>query len=387
MNCTTCRYELSQCLDGRLPSGRRTEVLNHAESCATCGSFWLELQAAQKLTLSLRQAEVGSNFREQLWERINAGEGTPNAVFHEQVPLLSKMRYALTGAAAAAALLVGISYLHTDGDNPPPPTTTNNIASINGQQQDIESNSGNQAPPGGEVAPQADLASHGTLEPLLLRDAPSWFVPMSYESVARETSRQFEDRYTTAARGLRNLNNPAVSPTAAINEILTSAHEMRAFGQLLLDLREHQALFFEEEEVGFRLRTAVDQLDQVKRIDAPTPQVVDALIRPILNDHRLSKISTTYLLKPRQQKEQQDHLMVLNALRPEVFSKLFYYRVAQSAPNQLQVQPGATFWLSNDCQTLLVAPRSMVRDNFMRIQLQTVQTPHTRPTVPPHQPK
>ena len=89
MNCSTCRYELSQCLDGRLPSGRRTLVLQHAESCSECGAFWTELQAAQQLTLQLHQPRVSPGFRDQLWERIRAGEGTPEAVFHEPVPLLT----------------------------------------------------------------------------------------------------------------------------------------------------------------------------------------------------------------------------------------------------------------------------------------------------------
>ena len=119
MNCNTCRYELSQCLDGRLPSGRRAVVLAHAEQCEPCGAFWKELQAAQDLTLSLQQAEVGSDFREGLWERIHAGEGTPDAVFHEPVPTWTKVRYALTGAAAAAAVLIGASFLQPAAPSAP----------------------------------------------------------------------------------------------------------------------------------------------------------------------------------------------------------------------------------------------------------------------------
>ena len=111
MNCNTCRYELSQCLDGRLPSGRRATVLAHAEACAPCGQFWEELQSAQRLTLSLRPTQVGGDFREGLWERIQAGEGTPDAVFQEPIPVATKVRYTLSGAAAAAALLIGVTLL------------------------------------------------------------------------------------------------------------------------------------------------------------------------------------------------------------------------------------------------------------------------------------
>src|SRR5262245_52243425 len=110
MNCTTCRYELSQCLDGRLPSGRRTIVLQHASQCEGCGTFWAELQAAQRLTLRLQRPRVSESFRESLWARVQAGEGTPDAVFREPVPLLAKLRYALTGAAAAAAALLCVTW-------------------------------------------------------------------------------------------------------------------------------------------------------------------------------------------------------------------------------------------------------------------------------------
>src|SRR5688572_23870014 len=118
MNCTTCRFELSQCLDGRLPSGRRAIVMQHASECTDCGTFWAELQAAQRLTLQLRRPRVGPDFREALWVRIQAGEGTPDAVFHEPVPLVVKLRYALTGAAAAAAALLCAMWLAPEDDRP-----------------------------------------------------------------------------------------------------------------------------------------------------------------------------------------------------------------------------------------------------------------------------
>src|SRR5688572_9620068 len=111
MNCSTCRYELSQCLDGRLPSGRRSLVMQHVEQCRDCSDFWNELQAAQQLILQLPREHVGSGFRDQLFERIRAGEGTPDAVFREPVPLWAKVRYAFTGAAAAAVLLAAALWL------------------------------------------------------------------------------------------------------------------------------------------------------------------------------------------------------------------------------------------------------------------------------------
>src|SRR5262245_17400688 len=111
MNCSTCQYELSQCLDGRLASGRRALVMDHVAACAECGEFWRELQAAQALVLRLTRPRVDGDFRERLFERIETGEGTPPAVFQEQVPLATKIRYTLTGAAAAAAVLIAATLL------------------------------------------------------------------------------------------------------------------------------------------------------------------------------------------------------------------------------------------------------------------------------------
>ncbi len=387
MNCTTCRYELSQCLDGRLPSGRRSEVINHAESCATCGTFWLELQAAQQLTLTLHQQEVDNGFREQLWERIHAGEGTPSAVFQEDVPLWSKLRYAFTGAAAAAALLIGVSYLHdTSGDLATPTTanvanrdaTNRNVTNRNFTNRDERSLIGNRQDGGGAGTELAANTSHGTLEPRRLpnlSNQPSWLKPLSYEVVAIETSRQFEDRYMTAARGIRNMRNPEFDHSMAIKEVLDSANEMRDFGHLLLDLREHQALFFMDAEVGFELRSAVKRLDQVAGFEAPTAQTIEAIVAPILSDHRLANISSAITFKPRNQHEEYNHLMVLNTQRPGVFAKLFLIvGDPQQGHNRLQrIHPGTAFLLGNDCGSSWVAPRSEVNANFMRIQIEWTQ--------------
>jgi len=87
MNCNAYRHELSQCLDGRLPAGRRSAVLQHACECGECGAFWADLQKAQQLTRRLQPTRVGADFRESLFARIESGEGTPEAVFHEPVPV------------------------------------------------------------------------------------------------------------------------------------------------------------------------------------------------------------------------------------------------------------------------------------------------------------
>jgi hypothetical protein len=106
MSCTRFQYELSQNLDGRLPSGRREALLEHLAECAACTALSDDLQRAQDLALSLPAQRVADGFRTGLWDRIRAGEGTPEAVFQEAVSLWTKARYVASGAAAAAVLLL-----------------------------------------------------------------------------------------------------------------------------------------------------------------------------------------------------------------------------------------------------------------------------------------
>ena len=103
--------ELSLHLDGRLPSGRRERLLDQLDSDLQAAGLLDEMERAQTLARSLPEVQVSSGFTEGLWQRIRAGEGTPEAVFREPLPWLVKARYLLTGAAAAAAVLVGASFL------------------------------------------------------------------------------------------------------------------------------------------------------------------------------------------------------------------------------------------------------------------------------------
>jgi hypothetical protein len=81
----------------------------HLTGCDSCQELWSELQKAQELALSLPSESVSHDFRDSLFERIRAGEGTPEAIFNEPVPKLVKLRYLATGAAAAAVLLFGMN--------------------------------------------------------------------------------------------------------------------------------------------------------------------------------------------------------------------------------------------------------------------------------------
>lgn len=363
MNCTTCRYELSQCLDGRLPSGRRTEVMNHAESCATCGSFWLELQAAQELSLSLQQAEISPNFRKGLWDRINAGEGTPSAVFQEQVPLWSKVRYTLSGAAAAAALLIGVTLLMKD--EAVTPTTTDLAANNNGDYSNGDSSNG-WAPnePLTTEPMTADLAStggFGSFEPRRqLRLPPEMEVArrLSTEVLAVETAHQLEERLASAALGMRMMNNPASNRASAIALVINSAHEMRDFIEVLIDLRDRQGLTFTDAGIDADLQFAVTMLENVGAMEAPRELTVEKFIEPVLTrSGRLANVSRSIRTKPTTNIHiERSYLLRINTMRPEVFRKLF--RVVEM-PNQMR--QGTVFLLQDDCGMGWVAPMSEIK--------------------------
>ncbi|MBK8976258.1 MAG: hypothetical protein IPM29_10040 [Planctomycetes bacterium] len=103
--------EMSLNLDGRLSSTRREQLLQHIEQDDEAARLWDEMERAQQLALSLPEQQVGPTFTETLWQRIRAGEGTPEAVFRDPVSPWTKARYLLTGAAAAAAVLIAVQAL------------------------------------------------------------------------------------------------------------------------------------------------------------------------------------------------------------------------------------------------------------------------------------
>ena len=97
--------ELSLHLDGRLPAARRDALVERLFEDDDTARLQAEMERAQELALSLPRERVGAAFSETLWQRIRAGEGTPEAVFREPVSTATKLRYVAAGAVAAAALM------------------------------------------------------------------------------------------------------------------------------------------------------------------------------------------------------------------------------------------------------------------------------------------
>jgi len=386
MNCTTCRYELSQCLDGRLPSGRRTVVMQHAETCEACGQFWAELQAAQRLTLQLQQPRVSPGFREELWERIRAGEGTPEAVFREQVPTLTKLRYALTGAAVAAGVLLAASLLRGEPQAPTGvqgqiaqgpadqaesgatnPGPANQVADAGNRLQPRSTAPRGAASAGAQVAGFAGNDFHDN--PLLASSQR-----LTPTLVAVETAKQIEQRYEAVNYALRRAeSNPADAP-AAIREAWQKADEFQGLGEVLLDLRNRQRLSFRDQEVDSDLRFAVNMLRRGRQ-GLRDETTVRTVVGEALRSDRLGSLSRTIYVAPSvDPREDMDVLVHLNTQRPEVFRQLFFVLPSPSA-DELHLLVGETvFLMADDCGASWVAPRSEVTErealNILRQQLQ-----------------
>lgn len=395
MNCSTCRYELSQCLDGRLPSGRRTAVLQHAEDCSACGAFWNELQAAQDLTLSLRSIEVGSDFRDGLWERIRAGEGTPAAVFEEPVSTATKLRYTLSGAAAAAVLLLGLTYvrdLPTGGSDDLGSRDVEVVADVAGSAApDHGGRTGRTNIVAGDVAtggaleprtnargrggsaaehdgrlqprrPDAQLAStFGGATPIL---SPK---PLTLQVLARETALQIENSYEEAALGMRMFRDPMHDRATVAEKVLVSAREIHDFGELLLDLRERKRVSFADSEVDADLQIAVGILGQATESGTQDVQqklhLVERVVAKALERRSLASLSGAVNVPVHTDLQEIEELRRLNTTRPEVFPKLFFVVGDTSISEQTLIYSDFAFTIHDACGPSWVVVRSELHEN------------------------
>jgi hypothetical protein len=361
MNCSTCRYELSQCLDGRLPSGRRTLVMQHVAECQACAGFWSELQAAQQLILQLPTQRVGDTFREQLWERVRAGEGTPDAVFREPIPLASKLRYATTGAAAAAIVLATAMWWHrTRG------SAANDIVTF--------------APSGDAVALAPRDATHDPLPPVDTSPLLNAARPLTADLVAVEAAKQLQQHYQLTSAAIRELD--ASDPSApqhafAVQRVFDNAVDLRHLCELLIELRDRDRLSFRDSQVDVDLRVAAANLDD-QRLQVRTLDTVRNVVAPtVLSTSRLGGIVRTILVTPTMNPgEEADVVFRLATQRPEVIEKLFIvFRPGDpgAPPGELRIGSGLS-WLFDECGPGLVAPLSEIDAANGRLWLQRAGT-------------
>lgn len=354
MNCNTCRFELSQCLDGRLPSGRRATVLQHVDDCAPCAEYWAEMQAAQQLVLRLPSHRVGGDFRDRLWARIQAGEGTPDAVFREPVSLLTKARYALTGAAAAAAVLLAALWLRDEGN----PTVETPIAQVDlGTPPDLGGGDPNANRLERRIAP-----SPATIE---LTGAPTFVSaaqPLTSDLVAVEAAKQFQQRFLDANQAIQRLTlEPADG--AALRRAFESADELRGYGHVLLTLRDRDRLSFRDVDVDADLRVAVNMLD-ARRLQKRNVDTVRSVVAPALASKHLGNLVRTLRVQPSiDPSEETEVLWRLNLMQPEAFERMFF---VMGDPNEVCESFGLprrpeVFLFEGQCGPQWVAPRSAVQ--------------------------
>ena len=375
MNCRTCQYELSQSLDGRLASGRRTVVMQHVAGCAACAAFSDELQRAQALVLQLPRLSVGSDFRERLFERIESGEGTPEAVFRETVPLATKLRYVLTGAAAAAAVLVGARLLR----EPSSQGSTDSHLARGGIPEAAAVVRGSAA---GSPAERGMMRQPGNLgQPGLVAHTPNFdpdttalfasVSPMTLDLVAREAAERFQQNLQTA-----NLYAPRVARTPRTPEasvLRSSAEEMQHLGQLLLDLQDHQQVEF---SIGIdrALRHTVSELsstfeegersdiDRVAKVVISVRSSLDALP----NEMRIVQRGNF------SERDGNELLMRLFQSRADALQQLFLFLPNDCDTQWTLMDPTqrhGVFAFHNDCGTNWVVPRRLAEQNGSRLRV------------------
>lgn len=334
MNCRTCKRYISECLDGRLPSGRRKAVMGHLLHCASCAEHRVGLQRAQDLVLQLPRHRVGPGFREQLFQRIDAGEGTPSAVFHEPIPLARKVRYVLSGAAAAAAVLAVATLVRRDAARSEP--AHERIAAIVGGEQPRhagqdagqDGGAGASEPRTGPRTdpvrdPQAGLQSrqvdhavrpvahepvahepvaHGwewRLDPIEDNVIFGATRPVTPEVVAMEAARQIQRRYDWTRRATQDLEaSHADSYPAAV--VCEQAREIVPCGEVLLDLWNEEVIRFDDPEVGLELRFVVNRLRaERERLRMRDLDTVRTVVAPALHGARqLAQIERQIWVQP-----------------------------------------------------------------------------------------
>ncbi|GAB4150937.1 MAG: hypothetical protein Fur0037_19630 [Planctomycetota bacterium] len=362
MNCRTCRFELSQLLDGRLASGRRTKVLDHVASCPSCAGFQDELQQAQRLALRLPCSRVSGSFREELFERIRSGEGTPEAVFREPIPAATKIRYALTGAAAAAAVLVAASLLR--------PSHSEGAAPVVVSEEKSREKGGPDANAGDRLAAARDdqSARTGGLRPRERDERPSTpasfagfqsIAPATPGVVATQAAVQFETSLNVANRSVqRFVQNPELK---VAHELCKNALELRQIGSLLLDLRNRNHLSFSDEDVDRELSDLVSSLDEHSILHEESDRAARRVVMPVLlRTANLRRLPESMLVRPALSPSTEvQWVSRLFAERREILSRMFEMVLPEPDLDALDfsVRPGTAFAIPDECGSFYLVIR------------------------------
>ncbi len=255
MRCHQAEHLLSLNLDGRLSSGQRKLLLDHLDACEACHRIDGELNAARELALSLPTQSLSAGFREELWQRIRAGEGTPDAVFREPVPLATKLRYFATGAAAAGVLIAAAMFLRPADD----------------------------APRNDE--PVVTASSSGGLKPRPVQDGTSFDLPDVTPATPNGLATLVADGYANAVRQLRarvdDFDQRATASPQFITHLRDDADRARHFAGLMRWFVDRNYMILPQDDaaslaaielVGQQVRS-VDDADSLRGVLKPLQRI------------------------------------------------------------------------------------------------------------------
>ncbi len=107
MNCQHAQKEMQKALDRRLPQSEQRAFQEHVLACKPCSLEFDRFNKLQAWTRELPSTKPASDFSKHLFERIQSGEGSPEAGLLEPVAITRKLRIFTSGALTAAALLLG----------------------------------------------------------------------------------------------------------------------------------------------------------------------------------------------------------------------------------------------------------------------------------------
>ncbi|MEC7583795.1 MAG: hypothetical protein VYE77_05715 [Planctomycetota bacterium] len=385
MNCRTCRHEISESLDGRLPSGRRKIIMGHLRSCEPCLQFWKELQSAQKLVMQLPRQRTSSGFREQLFERIKTGEGTPEAVFLEPIPMAKKIRYAMTGAAAAAAVLITATLVRNSVDATP--NTSTEVAST-GTSSSTTDAEGYATPAANETDvavvsnPFIDNLEPSSTSNSLLINAK----PLTVDLFANEAATQLAEHVSWTNDNLNKLE-AEIAPST-IRAICESAVEIEQLGSLLVEMHEREQVVFSDPQVNVQLRFAVEQFGaNSERLRMNTIDTVRTVVGPVLrSSNRLTDVAQIFVRRTGNIQVEEHVVFQLTQSQPEAFQSLFFVLPQEAFPS-FDPRNAQTLVLGQCGPNFCVAPRSrVVRETMQWQQLQQLMGSMSWPNLGQPQP-
>ena len=351
MNCRTCQYDLSQCLDGRLPSGRHKIVMEHVDECGRCWQFWSELRRAQQLTQQLPRQRTDQSFREQLFARIDTGEGTPAAVFLEPIPAAKKIRYVMTGAAAAAAVLVTATLARRGFDAAQDPSTK-----LVASGPELPSRTVDGAADSVDQNPGQFIANY---EPSPINNLLGAAKPLTVDLFANEAAKQLAEHVSWAKDSLNRLE--ADAQEVRVRALCEKAVEIKRLCALLVEMHEREQVVFSDPQVNIQMRFAVEQFGaNAERLRLNTIDTVRTVVGPVLrSSNRLDDVVRIFVRQSSDDQTEENAVLALTQSQPEAFQSLFF--VLPDNTYQSFAPLGTEVLLPGQCGPMFcVAPRSEV---------------------------